>query len=531
MEKQWTLEKLGGRMYRCHNVWDGTSEMLDWLKEKGFSASSDSSDDYFHDFEEDDDHFNFGASMSECFQVLCDNQHFCTAFILALAMGNKDARLGKQLVETKDPIDILFPLIRLMKIDNFMYLIARNYNKSLGDQAKEMYKKQDEDGLITWMKGVVEPRFSGNVTPEEIRQYLVIDENPFKGINFLDAFYDSWCCVKENEEAFRNWIKVNEIPMKNPAEIFNDCILHPNDETTKLFALCYWFGDVPCACHLFLMLNDEAVSIGVKTLLRNTLTDYGKGEAEFAKQLQSLYDEYKSIAGGIDIAFETASAEDANRAQQLTEQFEDSLQQEPQPELELEPFEDSLQQKPQSEPEQLSPADFNQVIPDSLTTEHKKIIKEFEIGKRYFTEKNKNRSYELRHCTIINEGFNSMADEDKANRFKRLIQLVARKRFIYPSTRVMRSCAYAMTGYGFNNPFEPVPVFWNPKKVDELFYICQRFYNKRGDAKTPMSNFKNPAEVFHVIKEYQEISNRSQSASRVDTDDFGKDFKEIFPEL
>lgn len=194
-------------------------------------------------------------------------------------------------------------------------------------------------------------------------------------------------------------------------------------------------------------------------------------------------------------------------------------------------FEDSLQQKPQSEPEQLSPADFNQVIPDSLTTEHKKIIKEFEIGKRYFTEKNKNRSYELRHCTIINEGFNSMADEDKANRFKRLIQLVASKRFIYPSTRVMRSCAYAMTGYGFNNPFEPVPVFWNPKKVDELFYICQRFYNKRGDAKTPMSNFKNPAEVFHVIKEYQEISNRSQSASKVDTDDFGKDFKEIFPEL
>ena len=95
----------------------------------------------------------------------------------------------------------------------------------------------------------------------------------------------------------------------------------------------------------------------------------------------------------------------------------------------------------------------------------------------------------------------------------------------------MRSCAYAMTGYGFYNPFKPDPVFWNPERVDVLLYICQRFYNKRGDAKTPMSDFKYPAEVFHVIKEYKEVSNRSQSASKVDTDDFGKDFKEIFPKL
>lgn len=194
-----------------------------------------------------------------------------------------------------------------------------------------------------------------------------------------------------------------------------------------------------------------------------------------------------------------------------------------------EQFEDSLQQKPQSEPEQLSPADFNQVIPDSLTTKQLKLILEFEIGKKYFTRKK--RSYEQPHCTLLNEKFNKMADEDKANRFERLMKLLANERCIYPSVKVMRSCAYAMTGFGFNNPFEPVPVFWNPKKVDELFYICQRFYNKRGDAKTPMSNFKNPAEVFHVLKEYQEAPNRSQSGSKVDTDDFGKDFKKIFPEL
>lgn len=190
-------------------------------------------------------------------------------------------------------------------------------------------------------------------------------------------------------------------------------------------------------------------------------------------------------------------------------------------------IEESVQQEPQSE--QLSPVDYNQVIPDSLTTEHLDLINEFEIGKKYFTHKKRN--YAQPHCDLLNEGFNSMVDEDKANRFERLMKLLARERCIYPSVNVMRSCAYAMTGYGFYNPFKPDPVFWNPERVDVLLYICQRFYNKRGDAKTPMSDFKYPAKVFHVIKEYQGASNRSQSASKVDTDDFGKDFKEIFPEL
>lgn len=328
MEEQWTLEKLGGHMYRLHQLWDGTPEMLDWLKEKGFSASSDGSDDYYHDFEEDNDHFNFGASMSECLQVLLGNQHFCTAFFLALAMGNKDARFGKQQVETKDPIDILFPVMKLMRIDNFLYLIAKNYNKSLGDQAKEMYQMLPETEFVDWLKSVVKPRFSGNVTSEEIRQYLVFDENPFKGINFLDAFYDSWCCVEENAEAFLNWGKTNEIPMKNPAEVFNDIILQPDDETTKKFAWCFWFGGDSCACHLFSMLNSEVVSIGVKSLLRETLTDYGKGDVEFAKQLQYLYDEYRAIIReGVNIIFYETTETDTTAQQ--TPQIEGPEQEQP----------------------------------------------------------------------------------------------------------------------------------------------------------------------------------------------------------
>ncbi len=303
MEKQWTLEKLGCHNYRIYNKWDGTSEMLDWLKENGFAASSDGSDDYYRDFEEDNDHFNFGASMSECFQVLCGNQHLNAAFCLSFAIGNKDAKFGKQVAETIDPIDLLFSLTRLMSIDSFMYLIAWNYNKSLGDQAKEMFQKLDKAEFINWAKGAVEPRFSGNVTLDEIRPYLVFDKNPFKGIIFLDAFYDSWCFAEENEENFENWMETNEIRLKNPAEVFNDCILHPNDETTKLFALCYWFGGDPCVCHLFSMLNDQDVSIGVKTLLQDTLTDYGKGDVEFAKQLQYLYDQYRTINGGREIDF------------------------------------------------------------------------------------------------------------------------------------------------------------------------------------------------------------------------------------
>lgn len=310
MEEQWTLEKLGGHMYRHHRLWDGTPKMLDLLKKKGFIVSPDSSDDYYLDFKEDDDNFNFGASLSECVQILCDNQHFYEAFILELAMGNKDARFGKQLVETFDSIDLLFPLIRFMRIDNFMYLIAKNYNKSLGEQAKKMCRELDEDGLVTWMKGVVRPRFSGNVTLNEIRPYLIFGENLFQDINFLDAFYSNWLCVKENENAYQNWIEIKEIPMKNPGEVFNDCFLHPDDRKTKQYAGYYWFGCGPCAFHLFSMLNNrDDISIGVKSLLRDTLIDYGKGDVEFAKQLQQLYDGYKSLADWRDITFETATAD------------------------------------------------------------------------------------------------------------------------------------------------------------------------------------------------------------------------------
>jgi hypothetical protein len=96
MDKDWTLEKLGNHKYRHHRLWDGTLEMLDRLKKEGFTVSPDNSDDYYRDFEVDNDHFNFGASMSECFQVLSGNQHFNAAFCLSFAIGNKDAEFGKQ---------------------------------------------------------------------------------------------------------------------------------------------------------------------------------------------------------------------------------------------------------------------------------------------------------------------------------------------------------------------------------------------------------------------------------------------------
>ena len=303
MEEQWALEKLGNHKYRHHRLWDGTLEMLDVLKKEGFTDSLDYSDDYYHDFEEADDHFNFGASMSECIQILYGSQHFYQAFCLTLTFDNKDARFGKQLAEAFDSIDLLFPLIRFMRIDNFMYLIARNYNKSLGEQAKKIYQEQDEAGFITWVKGVVEPRFSGNVTLNEIRPYLIFEENLFQDINFLDAFYSNWLCVKENEKAFHNWVETNEIPMKNPGEIFNDCLLHPDDRNAKQYSGYYWFGYEPCAFLLFSMLNSQNVSIGVKVFLRNTLTYYGKKDEEFAKQLQVLYDQYRIINGGWEIDF------------------------------------------------------------------------------------------------------------------------------------------------------------------------------------------------------------------------------------
>lgn len=307
MEQQWTLEKLGGHMYRLHQLWDGTPEMLDWLKEKGFAASSDGSDDYYLDFKEDDEHFNFGVSMSECFQELICVRRFQNDFFHALARNNFEVDFGKQLADNGDRIEMLLRYIDLYGVEHALYQYAADYSKSLAEKAQKMHQELDESGFIGWLKENVKPRASLN--PEDILRYNIVPSKIFECLNLPYAFYDSWLCVKENKEAFQYWITTNEIPMKNPAEIFNDCLLLPNDETIKMFALYYWFGEEACACHLFSMLNSQDVSIGVRSFLKNTLIDYGKSDAEFAKQLQHLYDEYRSINGGREINFVQQSFE------------------------------------------------------------------------------------------------------------------------------------------------------------------------------------------------------------------------------
>lgn len=326
MEQQWTLEKLGGHMYRLHQLWDGTPEILDWLKEKGFAASSDGSDDYYLDFKEDDEHFNFGVSMSECFQELICVRRFQNDFFHTLARNNFDVDFGKQLADNGDRIEMLLRRIDLYGVEIVLYQYAANYSKSLAEKAQRMHQELDESGFIAWLKENVKPRASLN--PEDILRYNIVPSDIFEGLNLPCAFYSSWLCVKENKEAFQDWIMTNEIPMKNPAEIFNDCLLHPNDETIKMFALYYWFGEEACACHLFSMLNSQDVSIGVRSFLQNTLIDYGKSDVEFAKQLQYLYDEYRAIIReGVNIIFYETTETDTTAQQ--TPQIEGPEQEQP----------------------------------------------------------------------------------------------------------------------------------------------------------------------------------------------------------
>lgn len=301
MEEQWSLEKLGGHKYRLHYKWDGTSEMLDWMMENGYQATSGGGMNYQLDFEEDDDHFNFGASLSECLQELVGNHRFSVEFFHSLARNNNDVDFEKQLAETTSPTDMLLSSIDIMGEEEFLYQIAKNYSKSLVEQFHRKRQELDESGFIDWLKEAVEPKPIEN--KEDCLRYYTVRRNIFENICFLNEYFDSWNQVNESFEDYQNWLKINEIPMKNPGEIFNYCYLHPDDLNAKRYALYYWFGDVPCACHLFSMLNDQDVSIGVKTLIQNTLIDYGKGDVEFAQQLQVLYDQYRTINRGREINF------------------------------------------------------------------------------------------------------------------------------------------------------------------------------------------------------------------------------------
>lgn len=183
----------------------------------------------------------------------------------------------------------------------------------------------------------------------------------------------------------------------------------------------------------------------------------------------------------------------------------------------------------QPEPEQESSCVNNQTIPDVLSPAQNKKINDFEIRPTYFDEKQKYTNFQLLHCVIKNEKFKGIEPEKRAKDFESLVKLLARNLCIYPSNKVMKSCAYALTGIGFKSPFEPIPVYWNHKKVDILLFICQKLYNS--GEKSAMTDFKTAVDVFHVRKEFENIKNPSLEGSKVNDTGFGKKFNEIYPEL
>lgn len=509
--KNW-FEKLKNGQYRVHSEQNEPKQIAD-LKRLGFSATSDKPNEFVRDYGIDDPILNFGVTMADCYNQIQDNQGFITAIMHLMCSRYYSANTRKEMLDSFTETEFISLMLNIQDLDEFLFTVAENYSESLVEEAKGYLDKGIEE-LAKWLRsGSVIFRNNSN---NDIEENYVIDRKKIRADNCIMVFlgygyahfnpeaYEEW---KERFDNDEHWIK------------FFKSYLDHNDEpdfNEKYFDSYYYFSSNNAADDLFEILSekDPHYSIRTKRLIKKVLNDHSREDVEFAKELQRRYNEYKTLNDGEDIVFEVALSEESDKSESGMESLYKAAQ-----------TESSISQ---TQIEQSFSSDNERGFPVQLSKEQKTAINLFRIGKCYFTDKNKNK-YDKEHCEITNVRFNELPAEDRAKKFQELIRMLARYFCIKPDLAVMRSCACALTGRGFDNPFEPVSVQWNPQKVGILFFICQKLYNKR-DNISNMSKFKEPAELFNVIKEYKSFSNRSQSASKVNAS-FIADFNRIFPDL
>lgn len=304
MDSNIFVEKLESHKYRYCVKWDGTQEMLEDIKKDGLTFS-DEDGIYYSDFEVDFENFNFGMSMCECMQRMSKDQFFFADYLRFLI--THQAIDVKGLIEADEKISLynrIRGFIDIAGMEGFLYLIAKNYDSILLEEAKKVYREADEASFIAWLKASVDPRFPTFVSPEVFSMFLIAEPLRVKYMsNLLCQFYVAYVNVCEERDEFVEWatsVKSNEgADSSIIVSSFNR-----EGNAVEWFHIFYYFGFGVLAKHLFQMLDDGVVGLEVKRIIRDELTTHANNDPEFARQLQCLFSDYKSLSGStLDLMF------------------------------------------------------------------------------------------------------------------------------------------------------------------------------------------------------------------------------------
>ena len=303
MDDAHTLEKLGNHRYRLTLKWDGTEKNYEYLQRNNFKYLEGNI--YFVEFEMESELFNYGVSMSECYQTLFQNGHFSDDFIRLSWIQPVNARMMKEAEGSVPLSNFMETLINMTGVDNFMFFIAKNYDSALAKEAERQYGDVDKDSFLAWLIEKITPRFSGNVTRESMASYFIADDwiKEASNINWPYSFFSAWEFVADHKEEYSAWRESVSNQDGIDINVISSLLNNISSEYTQYFQF-YFFTEDFSARRLFQMRNSSSVDYNTKKLIQDVLVDYCKDDSEFAETIQRFYSEYRLIAGeGVDINF------------------------------------------------------------------------------------------------------------------------------------------------------------------------------------------------------------------------------------
>lgn len=307
------LEKLSHGHYRVHIISKGPEQIAENLT-NGCSVSPDNPNEFIKDYSIEDSTLNFGVTMADCFNQLLNNQCFISAYIHLRSLRTFSAITRKKFVDNLQGTEVLEVMLETLGLDGFLFAFAENYSDSLVEEASVYLDK----GLTEFEEWLRSDSMVFKNDPKDVPDDYAIDRNNISqdlcihvyigcGEASLDPKkYEEWKDKFDNDEYW-------EVFFSNPADESQDIGFY--------FACYYYFSSNKAVEDLFEILSEKEAQYSkqVKRLIYNVLTSCCRKDADFARDIQLRYNEYRTINGGVDITFETTTAEDANKVQQLTQ--------------------------------------------------------------------------------------------------------------------------------------------------------------------------------------------------------------------
>lgn len=287
MNKPTWLEKIAPHQYQQHCICKpDDKQFVSELLSDGFVLKEGSVDEYIYiPFTVDHLQLEFGMALAEAFSSMSEDQLFSREFTLHFMSESQFAMAKRNWLQVPKETVIL-NYIPEMGIDNFLYIVADNYNDELVKLAEQNRKILDDEHFLKWLKENVVGRFN------QIESYLIGFTIP--KVCSLDVYNSYVDIVLPLASEYNKWVE-NFDRWRCSSESIISMLTH--DEKICAFASVAWFCDKKVLPILFDILYDQKSDLGVKRIVKAGLNRVCQESVEFSTVINQELSSYLEDVG------------------------------------------------------------------------------------------------------------------------------------------------------------------------------------------------------------------------------------------